>query len=345
MTKESKGVTMKFNIKKIIPFKLKNNILKFKRIYTLSKLYKFDRFRHLTNSNYLSKDEDFDNLRSQMTYFYHSIEKGLSNPNFRYNFGKNAFSGLFYAMDRYIEKEYPIEDSRFQQSISVIESYIIKHRKEGIETKVASEKLNYYNKFKLLNEGNLGGALDKDALTLPNYGESNFSELALNRFSVRDFGKKIIREVDIEEAVSLAIKSPSACNRQSSKVYYIKEEKLLRTLFELQGGLTSHGENLQGLLLVTSNRKYMNGAHERNQTYIDGGMFLMSLIYGLTYKNIATCTLNTSFYLEKDLKVREILNLSTGEDLIAFVAVGSFPDSFKVAASPRDLVEQVLIKK
>src|SRR5699024_12781328 len=178
---------------------------------------------------------------------------------------------------------------------------------------------------------------------IPHYGDLNVEELSTYRYSIRDFGEKVIDDEDIYDAIQIATKTPSVCNRQAYKVYQIKNTTKLEKVYELQGGLTTNGDNLQQFLLVTCNREFMNGPHERNQTYMDGAMYLMSLIYALTYKQIATCTLNTNFTLEKEKAMRDLLDVSYSEDLIAFVAIGSFAEETKYAKSPRDSWEDITV--
>lgn len=334
----------KNNIKKIIPRSLIDTRRRLINRRNLNKLYKFDKNRYLNYAYELNDEYSYDNLRSKITFHYHSIEKGLSNKNIRLGFGSKAFEGLFYAMDKYIELGYPTDDNRFQEGISVINEYLKLHEERNFPVQWVSGKQKEYMKFDTgIYNGKAGyGVIHKNEL--PQYESLNFKELAYNRHSIRDFGEEMIEDNKIYEAIEIATKTPSVCNRQACKVYQIKDSIILKKTFELQRGLTTNGENLQQMLLVTSNREYMNGPHERNQTYIDGGMFTMSLIYALTYRNIATCALNTNFSLKKEKKMREILDIPLSEDLIAFIAIGSYAEENSYAKSPRDSYKEIITK-
>ena len=259
-----------------------------------------------------------------------------------FNFYENARKDLFFVMDEYISHGFPTDDSRFQQAISTISEYVKLHDKMNLKVEKISSKLLDYKKYALNEFENTGGA---DIINQKNskfdYTNLNFEELAKNRRSVRDFGKDELNEEDVLEAIKIAQKSPSSCNRQAAKTYYIKDKAIVEKVIQLQGGLTSHSVNIEGLVLVTGDSQYMNEPREYNQTYIDGGMFAMSLVYALTYKNIATCTLNTCFNIDKDKKMRELLDIPITEDFICFVAIGSFPEIIKYAKSPRDKIEEM----
>src|SRR5699024_5367042 len=103
------------------------------------------------------------------------------------------------------------------------------------------------------------------------------------------------------------------------------------------------GQNVREILLVTCNKELMMGK-EKSQTFIDGGMFAMSLIYALTYQNIATCALNTTFTNGKHEEARRFLNIPESEDFIVFIALGSFKDENKYAKSPKDSTKNVMIE-
>ncbi|MFW5445852.1 nitroreductase family protein [Aerococcus urinaeequi] len=333
---------LKNKLKRIIPKnaldKRASNIEKRK----ISNLYEYDKNRFINAISKTSQQNTADNLRSKITFHYHSIEKGLSNSNFRAGFGEKAFKELFNALNLYLKMGYSVDDDRFQQALATINAYIMAHKELDFSVSEVQTRFNKYSQYlKKQNDGVAGFGKIKIE-ELPNYSQLNFEKLAYNRHSIRDFGKEKINDKSVLNAIKIATKTPSVCNRQAYKVYQIKNEHLLEKIFKLQAGLTTNGENLQQFLLVTCNREYMLDARERNQTYIDGGMFLMTLVYALTYEQIATCTLNSSFSLEKEKLVRELLAISESEDLIAFVALGSYSDEIKYAKSPRDTYDKIL---
>lgn len=327
---------MKTAIKKMLPDKLVDYIIRKKISIGTNQLYSFDKKRFIEYAYYLEDDFTAENLRSKITVRYHSIEKGLSNANLRLGFGDKAFKGLFTAMDKYIERGYSIEDIRFQSAISVIQAYVNLHKENNFSVEAVEEKLHQYKKYLIYENKDLGGYLKFNRKNFPVFSELNFEDLVSSRYSVRDFGVDRVREEKIYEAIQIATKTPSVCNRQAWEVYHIKNQNILNEALNLQGGLRGNGDNLKDLLLITSNIQYMHGPHERNQTYIDGGLFTMSLLYALHSKGIAACTLNVDFYLQRELDIRKLLGIQDSENLIAFIAVGTYPEEIKVAKSPRD---------
>lgn len=322
---------------------LKNKVTLYKQMKELRKLRKFDNDRYKKYAYNLNEDYTFNNLRAKITFHYHSIEKGLSNSHLRLGFGKSALTQLFFSLDKYVKYNHPTDDTRFQQALSTLNSYIELHNNKDFDVKWVEDEFEKYRQYLLKENMNIGGAKLLSTNGIKDYSELNFKELAINRYSIRDFGSDLISDQDVIEAIQISAKSPSVCNRQDVFVHQIKNDNQIEKALEIQGGLKGNGENLQEILIVTASKEYMNGAHERNQTYIDGGIFLMSLVYALTYKNIASCILNADFTVDKEIKLRDEFDISYAEDIIALVAVGSYPEKGKVAKSPRDSSDQLII--
>lgn len=340
---------MRNTLKKVLPKKLVDTLrqeylfrLNDKNLKNL-KTFDSNRFKkHAFGFNRESDDYSYDNTRAKITFHYHSIEKGLSNANIRLGFGKRAFTQLFYTMDIFLEKGYPTTDTRFQQALSVINAYIKYHDDHEYEVSEIKERVQKYRKYELTQFTNVGGASVIKKEELPDFKKINFEQLSSNRHSVRDFGLDDINITNIKNAIQIASTSPSVCNRQSVSVYLLDNPQAIEKALLIQNGLRGNGENIRNLLIVTSNKEYMKDAQERNQTYIDGGIFLMNLVYGLTYENIASCILNADFTTIQEENIRDLVNIKDSEDVIAFVAVGSFPDTIKFANSPRETTDNIL---
>lgn len=329
-------------LKKLLPNSVYNYLRNAYEKYQLKKLYRNDMKLFQGNSYLLSDNKSYKNLRAEITFYYHSLEKGLSNSSLRYNFGKRAYTNLFLAMDKFIELGFDVNDERFQQAIEVIEQYVNIHEKNDVDAGVVKEKYNSYKKLKNDIQYN-GGYTEYTKNSIPIYSELPYNKIISERHSIRDFGKDIIPVSSINNAIKVSMKAPSACNRHPWKVYNITNKEKLQEVYKLQGGLLTNGENIRGLLLITTSNSYYNGGHERNQAFIDGGMFAVTLLYSLTENQVATCPLHADFSLEKERNIRRILNLEDDEKLICFIAYGSYPEKGKYANSPRDNYKNILV--
>ena len=303
-------------------------------------MYYYD-FRRYSNSAFvLRKNQTEENLKARITMNYHSLEKGLSNSNIRFNFGQRALRELFKYLEQYIEAGYSFDDIRFKTGLSVIEQYIELHNKHNID--VSSVKERYNKLISVSSKEDYGGVKEFTKDFILSKRKSNFAELSFYRSSVRDFSNEPVDIQLINEAIQIATKTPSVCNRQPWSVYVIKKRDLKERILRIQSGLTEERQKqVDTLIAITSKNSFLATPEERNQGFVDGGMFSMSLLYALQYVGLATCALNADLSKKDDKKIRDELGIPDSENLILFIAVGHYPDKFKVPKSQRDSYKEI----
>jgi nitroreductase len=147
----------------------------------------------------------------------------------------------------------------------------------------------------------------------------------------------------VERAVTLAQKSPSVCNRQAWKVHVITAEDEKRKVLDLQNGSRGFGDQANKVLIVTVELGNFLTVGERNQGWVDGGMFAMSLVYALHSLGLGTCCLNWAVRHERDRQLKHEVDISNSESIIMMIAVGHLPDEFPVAQATRRNVKGMLI--
>ena len=138
----------------------------------------------------------------------------------------------------------------------------------------------------------------------------------------------------------MAKNAPSACNRQSWRTYVFTNKKLIEEILLTQGGNRGFGHLANKLIVISGNVSVFGGSHERNQVFIDGGIYAMNVLYALHFNEIAACILNCSFDIEYDQKLRKLCGIKDSEVFITMIACGLPVDSFKVALSPRKDLSQ-----
>lgn len=150
---------------------------------------------------------------------------------------------------------YPTYGTPVRNSIGVINTYVDFHRSIGYEpTKVAEgiEKLKKY----IPNTEETFGIKSQSLEDLKQSIRGELPELIRNRHSVRQFASN---------AVALAMKAPSACNKQSCKVYYYQDEETNGELAELIAGNTGIKKDVKAYLMLTNDMSAFYDAYERNQ--------------------------------------------------------------------------------
>jgi len=95
-------------------------------------------------------------------------------------------------------------------------------------------------------------------------------------------------------------------------------------------------------LIVVSDRSSFFSIGERNQLYIDGGIFLMNLLYALHFYKIAACPAHWGMNSDKDFELNKLLSLPDSEKVISLVSIGVPPNNFKTCLSLRRSSDEIL---
>lgn len=157
-----------------------------------------------------------------------------------------------------------------------------------------------------------------------------------NRLSVRDFAPRALANCEIEKVVDLAKRAPSQCNRQATRLHVYRDAKKIVELLDLQAGARGFMEAVPTLFVVTSEITAWGGPQQRNQPYVDGGIFANMLLLSLEAHGFVCCPLNLAVTHRTELKIKKIGNIPARERLIVMVAAGPPPEhSFRAANSPR----------
>ena len=164
-----------------------------------------------------------------------------------------------------------------------------------------------------------------------------------SRRSVRAFSSMLQPSIEqLEEIVALASQAPSVSNTQSWKVRAYQQLADIEALLGLQDGNVGNSP-IPTLLLVSVDIRSFTGGNERNQMWIDGGIFLQQLLLAIHAKGWGSCPMNFSATNNQAAKLRSLAGLADYEEVIAFVSVGETDKSIAPAASIRKPVGDLLV--
>lgn len=260
---------------------------------------------------------------------YHSYEKGLALPHPRLRFREGKIAEMIPKV-RGIERAHgsSVATAGARQALAQYHAW---HQANGIEMQDLAG-------FLAENPGDTieAGTRDvtREALDRVVAG-CNFTDFVLNRHSIRQFTGETVDPDDIERAVALAVKSPSVCNRSTGKIYIAYDEAARNRLLSFQNGNAGFGHLAGAVIAVASDMRGFLHVAERNQCWVDGGLFAMTLCYALHAQGYGTCMLNWSTRPKVDRAMREAFGIPDHDAIITLMAVGCLPETFQVAVSPR----------
>lgn len=287
-------------------------------------------------------------IRARMFFHAHAIEKGLTHSNFRPGFGRIAIPGLAKEMNAWLSRNLGSDDTILQSSASVMKAYFARNSETNTDVSHFRDLFSAAS-IEVIENGRVGegGAFPaaqnrEDPVQTPD-DERPFMDVMYGRRSVREFTQTPVDDSAISAAVQIAMQSPSVCSRQGARVHQFDDPEIIKQLLEVQGGFFGFNAPPR-LLLVSADLDAFLFAPERNQPFVDGGLFMMSLLLGLTQMELGSCLLNTAMGVEKEQKIRTIVDIPENEVFIAFVAVGNFDNNVLVPRSKRVDADSVLTR-
>jgi len=257
----------------------------------------------------------------------HSLEKGLALPEPAHGFGVAKAEALIDLVENYRDSHG--DDWYVATCTGVLREYAEFQRAHGHGIAKVDAYLSRQTTAKQ------GGTILIDKTTVQKCVAMDFGAFARSRHSIRNFSQDPVHDSLILEAIDIARKTPSVCNRSSGRVYLTADRADIDAALDVQGGSRGFSQTIPNLLIVASDVTAFYKLGERNQPWIDGGLFAMSLVYALHGLGLGTCMLNWSKTPSQDRRLRRRFHIHDHHNIIMMIAVGHLPDQVRVALSPR----------
>ncbi|WP_316819931.1 nitroreductase family protein [Pedobacter gandavensis] len=333
---------MKNLIKKIVPKSAKRLYRSKQTQFSIIRDYVYD-YRKFKRESASFKLRNKEMMQAYILKEYHAVEKGLALSEPRPGFGGPRIGALADIVEDYLTK-YGV-DAITDMTADTLREYLdfdeghaqvapgLKDKLERLLLRCDESRFHKTGGTKLVPKQDIMAALDFD-----------FERFFKSRNSVRDFSDEPVSTATLLKVIDTARYTPSVCNRQSWKVYVIEHSnvELKRKLLNVQNGNKGFGEQISSLIVITGKLSSFF-AYERNQVYIDGGMFAMSIVLGLHAEGLGVCCLNTSYAKKQYEAFTNSMEMDSDCAPIMFLAVGHLKDNYSVAISERrpltDIVE------
>jgi len=266
---------------------------------------------------------------------YHVIEKGLSMPDFRPRFGMDMVTKLLSCLKEWDTLKECSSGEGGENQISAARAALLAYAKKHKDLDVDISDFLPETSFPapIKESQAIGGTKPLVAVSAEDLAA--FRRVVGSRVSVRDFVADRVpsREV-IQQAFGMAVTSPSVCNRQTWRVHAFEGARA-QEILALQNGNRGFGHRIPIVLAVTSDMRFFTGTIERYQSWIDGGMFSMTLLLGLHAQGLGAVSLNWSVRNKQDIAMRNDSGIPAHERIIMLIGCGYPSESTVVANSQR----------
>ncbi|KRA25695.1 hypothetical protein ASD65_15640 [Microbacterium sp. Root61] len=288
-------------------------------------------------------DSGYEQLVGRIMYNVHALEKGLAQTDdWRPGRGRKALRNLNDALVVYTQRGFDESSFAFTQGLSILQRYRERHATHEDAIGFLAEIVDpaFLTPPSAASYGAAGVKSVRRADKASN-ATKGFFDLAQGRSSVRDFSGAPIATEQVTNALRNAEKTPSVCNRQGWRVYWTEDKDLARQVLTHQRGF-SYRQMPEVLLAVTVSNSVFISPVERNQGFIDGGLYAMSVLYGLEAEGLAAVPLNACLYARDRDAVQRLLSIDPSEEIIMFIAIGDHPEETIVPVSDRRPTETYL---
>lgn len=328
---------MKKKIKNILPNSIFIFLKKTRVLFSLIPAYWYDMQKYLNNSSIISHENSSIKLLSNIIRNYHVLEKGLTMPERRLGFGQDRVKLLIEDCLLYINL-YGNDNNQLQHGINVVDEYYSVHLESNL--KLSNDLVNLTKRLlesRVLAEKTHQIEISSEAFFIN--GGSSFDYFSNSRSSIRNYSTVPLPIERILNSLELVRNTPSACNRQTVRTYVFTNREQIKEILKTQGGNRGFGHLADKLVIVTSDVSVFISTAERNQSFIDGGIYAMNLLYALHFNKVAACILNCSHTPQKDRILRDLCGIKESQVFIAMISCGNAPDNLKIANSLRYEIE------
>ena len=256
--------------------------------------------------------------------------------NTRKGFGQAKVRALIDRLGRYHRLYGSMDKSFLTYPLSTIKEYITYQNNDGVRIPEIEKAFQ-----QLCNEvGVLPGELEAPAGiemmkadVLREKARGDYESLLYSRHSIRYFKDELPSKDVLEEALRLASRTPSACNRQAwhTHIFFGNDS---HELLQMQGGCNGFSDDIHCCIVVTADMKGFLG-HEPFQCYIDGGLYAQNLINALHYVGLGAIPLSCGFMSDRLLNMQKQFNIPKNEVMVVIIGTGLMTDEMKVALSTR----------
>ncbi|MGF3052679.1 nitroreductase family protein [Microbacterium sp. YY-03] len=234
-------------------------------------------------------------LEAQLTLDYHRVEKGLTFKEPKRPFGAS--------MAEHFDQLVPLAAAKSEHGDAFWYKAAVN----------ADEALRRWNDTGEVDERVARARRPREPLKNP----ERFFE---SRQSIRNFSGRPVEESILDRAVGIAGNAPSVCNRQPWQVRFLTGAQVAEARVFQNGNRGI--DPIPVLAVVTVDARMFNGRGERNQGWIEGGIFGASLVYAFHALGVDTCMLNMSVTNAVADGLRKSIGLADHDLVITMIAVG-----------------------
>jgi len=146
--------------------------------------------------------------------------------------------------------------------------------------------------------------------------------LAYQRRSVRWYDEKLVPRDLVEQAMSVGLLAPSACNRQPFHFIYYDDPELVSKIGSYPSGTGGISHNFPAVMVVVGDLSAYEHLRDRHLIYIDASLAAMSFVLALETVGLSSCMINWPDIPVREKAMRETVPLEQYERVVMLISIG-----------------------
>lgn len=282
----------------------------------------------------------YENYELLLRLQVHSIEKLLVERQYKFLNNSSMFLQMLQKCDSLILNNISPSSNIISEVLSAIKLAQEVAESNSIDFSIVQNSANdfcikhglIYSSYSLINicEKSKKELLEFDC----------FENFMKERHSIREFKDEKVSENIIREIIKTAQLCPSTCNRQSAIVYYTNDFNKSNELKKLN--LQPCSSAISNYMVVCVNIGDFSPS-EAFQSYIDGGIFLQSLVMSIHGAGLGSCLFQTSKGSTRYENYKKILGIKPFEEIICVIGYGHLRDTVRFIGTHRKDIDDVAI--
>ncbi len=278
-----------------------------------------------------------DRFLGEIIRHTHSIEKGLSLENIRPGFGYAKITEAYNVIKRFLYNGGDVSAEPINMFMDALHSYLIYHKTINYTNDIIEAiKKIYIELGNIVKPANYdkGGIITINRSNYTREQQLLFADLFNNRHSIREFAHTSVNEDDLKSAIELAMRCPSACNRQCYRVHIVNKTNfsILGSWFDGVGGFA---DDIDKMIFITGKLSVYR-PEELHQWIVTGSIYAAYLTLSLEIYNIGCCFIQRPVLPnERWQKIATSLGAKEDEQLICCMGIGNIKEKYTVPVSHR----------
>lgn len=313
-----------------------------KKILSLRHNLEYIRDRKLFFNNYMySYPVTKEKLEYDILLEVHKLEKGFAVAKNQRPFGFEKIKRIVEIIDMYEKNQFE-KSFAYNIAYSSLKSYLkFYEEKKWID----KEEYIYVQNF-LSNKNDYKyipvGAFDlKKSSFINDIMKFDYEKFSSSRRSVRNFSSKKLNDNDIKKAVEIALNTPTACNRQMCKIYFVNSSDKKKIIEKFAQGLGLFDLTNVNYFVLSFDISASYFIGERNQGWFNSGLVTMNFVNALHSLGIGSCCVQFGNSNKEEAEFKKLLNIPVSERIGVIIAAGYYDEISRIPYSTRKPISEI----